>query len=367
MTRRSGRGKIAAMTAPFIPGLQLAGEYYTEVVRPLLDQAYPSLAHSAALLGWGSEVLGFDSQRSTDHNWGPRLQVFLAADGGPSSGEVTAMLARQLPAAFRGYRTVFPGTQDPSGAARHWVEVAPLRSWLEGQLGFDPTRLVGLLDWLATPTQRLAEVTAGAVFHDGLGELTQARARLAWYPDDVWRYLLACQWQHIAQEEAFPGRCSEAGDELGSAIVTARLARDLMRLCLLFARRYPPYSKWLGTAFARLTDAANIAPALTHAVSAADWPAREQHLCNAYEIAATLQNQLGLSRRVDPRTRRYYDRPYQVLDAGRFTTALREAITDPQIQQLQAIGAVDQFIDSTDALGDSQLLRTTIRAAIRTS
>jgi Domain of unknown function (DUF4037) len=250
-------------------------------------------------------------------------------------------------------------------AARHWVEVTRLRSWLDGQLGFDPAQPVGLLDWLATPTQRLAEVTAGAVFHDGLGELTQARARLAWYPRDVWLYVLACQWQRIAQEEAFPGRCSEAGDTLGSAIVTARLARDLMRLCLLMARRYPPYSKWLGTAFAQLPQAADIAPALTGAVSASDWQAREQHLCRACEMAATLHNQLRLTRPVKPQTRPFHDRPYQVLDAGRFTTALREAITDPRIRRLQAIGAIDQFIDSTDALGNIQLLRATITAAIR--
>jgi hypothetical protein len=364
MTGWAGRGKIVTVVAPFIPGLQLAGEYYAEVVRPLLDQAYPGLAYSAALLGWGSEVLGFDSQRSTDHNWGPRLDVFLATDSGPGRDEIDAVLARQLPVTFRGYRTVFPGSQDPSGAPRHWVEVAPLRSWLEGRLGFDPTRPVSLLDWLATPTQRLAEVTAGAVFHDGLGQLYQARARLAWYPHDLWRYVLACQWQRIAQEEAFPGRCSEAGDELGSAIVTARLARDLMRLCLLMARRYPPYSKWLGTAFARLPDAADIRPALARAVSAADWQTREQHLCRAYEIAATLHNQLGLTRPVEARTRPYYDRPYQVLDAGRFAAALQEAITDPQIRQWQAAGAVDQFIDSTDALGNIQLLRATVRAAI---
>jgi Domain of unknown function (DUF4037) len=360
MTRWARCGKIVGMAAPFIPGLQLAAEYYAEVVRPLLDQAYPGLAYSAALLGWGSEVLGFDSQRSTDHNWGPRLQVFLGDGGGPGSGEISAMLARQIPAAFRGHRTAFPGSQDPSGTARHWVEVHPLRSWLEGQLGFDPTQRVSLLDWLATPTQRLAEVTAGAVFHDGPGELTQARARLAWYPHDVWLYVLACQWQRIAQEEAFPGRCSEAGDELGSAIVTARLARDLMRLCLLVARRYPPYSKWLGIAFAQLPDAAEIGPALTGAVSAADWRTREQRLCHACEIAATLHNQLGLTRPVEPQTRPYYDRPYQVLGAGRFAAALREAITDPQIRQLPAMGAVDQFIDSTDALGDIKFLRAAI-------
>jgi hypothetical protein len=34
-------------------------------------------------------------------------------------------------------------------------------------------------------------------------------------------------------------------------VVTARLARGLMRLALLAERRYPPSSKWLGTAFVR--------------------------------------------------------------------------------------------------------------------
>jgi hypothetical protein len=353
------------MAEPFIPGLALAGAFYTEVVRPLLAETYPGLAYSAALLGWGSEVLGFDSPRSTDHNWGPRLHVFLGSDTDGVPGDIVAMFARRLPAAFRGYPTVFPSTQDPGGTARHWVQVTDLQTWLKDQLGFDPTRPVSLLDWLATPTQRLAEVTGGAVFHDALGELTQARARLAWYPRDVWLYVLACQWQRIAQEEAFPGRCSEAGDELGSAVVTARLARDLMRLCLLMARRYPPYSKWLGTAFAQLPETAEIAPSLTGAVAAPDWQTREQHLCRAYELAAALHNELGLTPLVEPNTRPYYDRPYQVLDAGRIAAALREAVTDQQIRHLHPVGAVDQFIDSTDALGHIQILRASTRAALQ--
>ena len=51
-----------------------------------------------------------------------------------------------------------------------------------------------------------------------------------------------------------------------------RLARDLMRLCLLMHRRYPPYSKWLGTAVARLPDTAGLTASLTAAISAAAGP-----------------------------------------------------------------------------------------------
>jgi hypothetical protein len=351
------------MAAPFIPGLELAGAFFAQVVRPLLDQAYPRLPYAAALLGAGSEVLGYDTARSTDHDWGPRLQLFLAAgDVGRPAAEITAMLAGRLPPTFRGYPTTYPVTGEPGGVAQHRVEVTGLGEWLVSRLGFDPRPDVTVADWLATPTQRLAEVTGGRVYHDGPGDLSAARARLAWYPDDVWRYVLACQWQRISQEEAFPGRCAEVGDELGSAVVTARLARDLMRLCLLMGRRYPPYSKWLGTAFARLPGAAALAPSLTAAVAATRWPDRQRHLIRAYETAAAWHNELGLTPPLDTRARGFFDRPYQVIDAERFAEALRQAIAGP-VRDLPVTGAVDQFIDSTDALGNAGLLRAAAAAS----
>ena len=74
-----------------------------------------------------------------------------------------------------------------------------------------------------------------------------------------------------------PTRTPRAG-ELGSAVVTARLARDLMCLWLLMNRRYPPYSKWLGTAFAQVPGAAGLGASLAAALSATGWPDRERHL-----------------------------------------------------------------------------------------
>jgi hypothetical protein len=350
-----------------MPGLQLAREFYTGVVRPLLAGEFPRLRYAAALLGAGSEVAGFDTERSTDHNWGPRLQIFLGDDDVRHAGTADAMLASHLPASFRGYPVAFPVTWEPDGAARHRVQVTGLDGWLAGQIGFDLRQGITLLDWLSAPAQRLAEVTTGAVFHDEPGELTRARARLAWYPRDVWLYLLACQWQRIGQEEAFPGRCAETGDELGSAVVTARLARELMRLCLLMHRRYPPYSKWLGTAFVRLPGGAGLAAELAAAVSAGGWRAREPPLCRGYEAAAALHNQLGLTAPLDPRTRGFYDRPYRVIGAERFATALREAITDPRVRRLPLTGSADQFTDSTDVAGDLGLMRACAGAAIRAS
>ena len=205
------------------------------------------------------------------------------------------MLAAKLPATWHGYPTAFTVTIEGDEVARQRVEVVDPGRWLTGWLGFDPRRGVTVADWLVTPTQLLAEVTGGAVYHDGVGELTAARQALAWYPDDVWRYVLACQWRRIAQEHAFPGRCAEVGDALGCVVVTARLVRDLMRLCLVMYRRYPVYGKWLGTAFARLP-VGDLPSLLADAPASPEWSAREDQLVAAYRAVAVLHNGLGLTR-----------------------------------------------------------------------
>ena len=362
---------LARVTREFMPGLELSRLFYVETVRPLLDQFFPRLPHTAALIGAGSEILGYDTARSTDHNWGPRLQVFLssAADA-QLRDSVHELLTERLPAEFRDYPTVFAASEAEDQPPSHWVTVAGLRPWLTEMLGFDPTEPIGLLDWLATPTQVLAEITGGAVFHDGLadenGGLQAVRAKLTWYPRDVWLYVLACQWQRIDQEEPFPGRCAEVGDDLGSAIVAARLVRDLTRLTLLMQRTYPPYSKWLGTALARSHAAASVVPPLQATMAAARWQERERNLCEGYEAAARLHNALALTPHLDPSVRpRFYDRPFRVLGAARFADALRDQIQDDRVRELPTVGAVDQFIDSTDALtGDPGRLRAAVAARL---
>ena len=91
------------------------------------------------------------------------------------------------------------------------------------------------------------------------------------------------------------GRTGEVGDDLGSAVIAARLARDIMRLCFLIERRYAPYAKWLGTAFAQLDCGPTLAPMLREALAATGWQAREAALVPAFEHVAGMFNALGVT------------------------------------------------------------------------
>lgn len=335
------------MSSEFVPGLELARSFYEEEVGPLLGD----VPHSAGLLGWGSDVLGFDTERSTDHGWGPRLQVFLETD---VPEELAAAVEEGLPARFRGWPTRFGWDDVP---VSHHVELIRLEDWLEARLGFDPRTGMTTRDWLAVPQQLLLEVTAGAVFHDGLGQVEPLRRTLAWYPHDVWLWLLACQWRRIDQEEPFPGRAAEVADELGSRVLAARLVRDVMRLCFLLERRYAPYGKWLGSAFRRLDAHAEVGPALIATLAAPEHAAREEAFLDAVRAAATRQNALGLTRPVEPRVGLFHSRPFRVIGSGRFVEACLEAVQDEWLRSLPLLGGIDQFVDSTDALSSPAVAR----------
>ena len=348
----------------FVPGVRLCERFYEDAVRPILATAFPALTYSAALIGSGSDVLGYDTPRSTDHDWGPRVLLFVdEQEYAEVAAPIHAALSQRLPREFAGYSTHFgepdaEGVQTPAaqgaGPLVHKVEVHTPRQFCRDRLGVDPRGGLPLRDWLILPQQKLLEFTAGRVYHDGLGALGEMRAQLAWYPHDVWLYLLAAQWQRISQQEPFVGRAGETGDEPGSRLVAATLVRDLMRLCFLMERRYAPYTKWFGTAFSRLAAAPDLTPSLQGALRADSWQERERHLCAACEAVARRHNALGITAFLAEHVSFFHNRPFRVIHGERFAWALRDAITDPEMRDVVAraglIGAIDQITDNVDIL-----------------
>lgn len=350
----------------FVPGLELSESFYFAEVKPILVAKFPALHYSAALIGPGSEVLGYDTAQSTDHHWGPRLLLFLSeADYGSHKASISDALSAKLPYTFRGFSTNF-GEPDEigvrllrpisSGLVSHRVDIYTVRSFFKAHLGFDLHEELTAADWLTFSEHQLLCATGGKVFHDGLGELTRVREMLRYYPRDIWLYLLASQWERVSQEEAFVGRCGDVGDDLGSRLVAARLARHLMRLCFLMERTYAPYAKWFGTAFSRLKCAPVLSPLLEGVMSAQSWQEREEHLSQAYRAVAGMHNALGITEQLAMEVSQYHTRPYMVIHGGRFVEAIRRQIESEEVRKLDpAIGSVNQFIESSDALENPTL------------
>ncbi|SBW17890.1 hypothetical protein FDG2_0415 [Candidatus Protofrankia californiensis] len=255
-----------------VSGRDLSRRFYERAVRPLVS----GVPHAAALLGEGSEVLGFDDEISTDHDFGPRVQLFVPP--GFDATPIDAAL-RGLPARFDGFPVVAAG------------------------------------------------------------------------------------WLRVSQEEPFVGRTGGRGDDLGSRMLVARVARDLVRIGFLLERRWAPYGKWLTAAFAQLTLADQIGEHLHHALRATRWLEREAALCVAASHLAAATNRLGLAEPVDPAPRRFHSRDIHVLGGERLTRALTDAISDPPLRTLltrlghrpdgplgHLPGAIDQATDSVEIL-----------------
>jgi hypothetical protein len=200
------------------------------------------------------------------------------------------------------------------------------------------------------------------VFHDDDGRLTALRQRLAWFPRDVWLYKLACQWRRIAEEQAFVGRTGLAGDELGSRIIAARLARDVMRTALLIERRYAPYAKWLGTAFSRLPCAGALSRPLERALAASEWKPREAALAEAYRLVAELHLERGLPGAFAPRVGPYFERPFTVINADEIAAAIHAEIDDALLGELPIVGSLDQVTDATPLIEAPARAQAAMRA-----
>lgn len=350
----------------FIPGLELARQFHEEAVRPILETVFPGVPYSAALIGSGSEVLGFDTGMSADHHWGPRVMLFLREpDHERLSDAINEALRQLLPVKFRGYPTNF-SAPDPndnntqllveieSGPVNHRVDVLTLRGYFRAYLGFDLDREIEAADWLTFPEQKLRTIVTGAVYCDEIG-LEAVRSRFRYYPKDVWLYLMASCWSRIGEEEHLMGRAGAAGDELGSALIGSRLVRDLMRLCFLIEEQYAPYAKWFGTAFARLKCAERLSPPLRRAQLAGTWKEREQGLVEAYEAMAEMHNSLGITAPLPTTAKNFFGRPFKVIALHGFADALRARIIDPEVRRIAdrgLIGGIDMISDNTEILSD---------------
>ncbi|MDA3849859.1 MAG: DUF4037 domain-containing protein [Spirochaetaceae bacterium] len=347
------------MKAKFIPGLELSKKYFIQAVKPILEQSFPHLSYSAGLVDYGSDVLRCDTVISMDHQWGPRLSIFLSKKDMVNLGtSIHDKLCDKLPPQFMGYSTHF-STAGPDGIrwmepwkegpVNHLVLIQNWEEFLGWHLNWSPEASINPTQWLLFPQQRLLTLRSGKIWQDGLS-LQITIDQLHYYPEDIWRYIMAQQWSLIGQEEAFLGRCGQEGDELGSSLVAGRLVQHLMYLCFHMEKEYAPYSKWLGTAFSKLSCASDLYPILEKINHAKKWQKRESFLVKAYRVVLKRFNRLGIIDPLDTEARDYYGRPYRVVFGSEIAGKIKQSIKAPEVRSLPSLGNIDQITQSSALL-----------------
>lgn len=354
----------------FIPGRELCRSFFHEIAEPILARYFPDLRYSAGLLGYGSDVIGFDDQTSTDHMWGPRFYLFLEEVDFARKAEIETRFAREFPYTYKGYSVNFsaPNPNDHGVRVAETIsagEVSPLvffytiDGFLSEYLGTTDMGALDAFDWLCLPEHRLLALSVALFFVDDLGFAERLKT-FDFYPDEVVRYLVASQWSLIGEEQAFVTRAGARGDEIGARVLAARMVERLMRLCFLYCRRYAPYSKWFGTGFARLAIDDAIGGQLNAALAAHDVLHREQHLVAAQLLVAELHNRSGFAPPISVRAQAYFSRPIQVVRADEIASAIAAALHGTPLAELPLIGTLSQVGNFT-AISDNPAYRRRIR------
>jgi hypothetical protein len=353
--------------------LDLNRRYYHECVAPILTAHCPEVAerHAAALLGWGSEVLGNDDQYSRAYGWGPRVILFLTEeDHHARHDRVAETLQEYVPPTFLGHPTRFTPptagppqpTTEPDGHLQ--ISITTCKRFVELTFGLKgitcPSPELSARDWLCLTESGLLRLTGGEVYYDGVGELTQLRAYFSYYPDDVWRYRLAYRWTTLAWDIDLIGLCAARGDTLSARLAMAHSVERIVHLVFLLNKTYcPGYLKWLDRQFTKLPDlAADLRQRLQALLGAKDPRTAVQFLYPVLDSLIAYQRRRADLPEVDYRQPPPLDRGFFDYNLQPIIDALRETIKGALRDVPCKIGALDQWVSDQDLLMAPAHLRT---------
>ena len=219
-------------------GLDLARQLYEESVRGMIASEFPAWEGRIAvgLAGPGSECFGFDDEISRDHDFAPRLCLWLTAE---DASEIGGQLQKRYEELTAHLPAVTAQARDRSG-------VIPIPDFYRRFTGC-PGAPEGALYWLRVADHYFAAATNGAVFRDELGAFTAVReALLRHYPPDVMRKKLAARLFAMGQagQYNYP-RCARRGDAVAMALALDEFLRAALQAVYLLNGVYAPFYKWL--------------------------------------------------------------------------------------------------------------------------
>lgn len=239
-------------------GLELCREYYKEICRPAIKDSFPGDISKMAfgLVGDGSECYGFDDEISQDHDFGPRIMIWLTPENFDEFGEKLQKFVLNLPRKFSGYNGV---NTSKYGEGREGVFTIP--GFYKRFIGID--RLPATMkEWRALPETNLSIATNGEVFSDYPGEFSKFRnALLRGYPEELKLKMMAARCMKMAQSGQYNyARCLKRGEFVAAQMAASEFIDSTISLIYLVNNRYKPFYKWMHRGLREL-------PVLGHEIS----------------------------------------------------------------------------------------------------
>jgi hypothetical protein len=281
-----------------------------------------------------------------DHNWGPRLQLFVDDCG--LIAELNGFFGSELPFQYNNFSVNFakPGYDGTvhmeytdKKPINHLIEISIFEDYLKNRYSVDKINNFTWQDWLQFTDQSLIEITSGEVYHDGLGKLEKTRTELRFYPPDIWKLRLAGLWDYISNKEAFIGRNIATDDYIGLKINASRIVNYLIKILFYLEKKYIPYSKWFGNAFKTLASYNDTNGIVIKALTENEPKKIEEYLCLLYVLVIEKHNKTsgfetaGLPH-LDNKIRNYFDRPYKVLFSENIINELKNSIEDKELKEM---------------------------------
>lgn len=320
----------------FIPGLELNRSFFNEVIQPLLEKHFNTVTYSAALMGYGSDVLGVDNEISMDHNWGPRCIIFLSKDDIEYKEQIYNFFSNNLPFEHRGFPTNFTDPRydftqkmmfKDSYPINHLIEIYEIEKYFNQHLNISDINNIQDDEWLTFNDQVLLELISGEVYYDGLNCLNKYRDSLKFYPQNITKIRLASLWFSIWNEEPFIGRCIEYNDFIGLKLISSRIISTLMKITFYLDNRYIPYSKWFGTIYSSISKYKHIEKTITEVLSEINPTVLQEKLCILYNEVIFLHNSSDYLPQLDNKIQNFFNRPYKVIFAESIVEKIMDSVT----------------------------------------
>lgn len=227
---------LAIPAAPLrISGLERARLWSSEVAQHI-ELNFPALTPRLclALVGTGSECLGYDDDISEDHDFTTRCQIFLDSKDYTDYGE--------------------PLRQYFSTITKGKVQVMLISQFYRAYTLYEKGPY-SLYEYRRVPQDLLRTATNGEVFLDNLGLFTSIRNRLLnYYPEDIRLRKIAFCLNKMAQSGQYNlPRMLNRGDLVAAELARAEFIKYYLDLIHLLNKVYAPFYKWLFKSSTTLT------------------------------------------------------------------------------------------------------------------